>query len=200
MPGYYRRTAPKVIDGRVQKKNRHELTPNYWNTYQKVPVIDKERPGRNYRHLLTKKDILEFIEIIPEWNELSTGLDAVLLARGAEHLDGWYDKGVIGICAWQRKIYRNFSKGYFLDHAAIFSRLGVESKRHGGDYLCHFTEATAKAYQLLHIFLHELGHHHDRMTTKNQEYSGRGETYAEEWAIKYEQIVWDSYLKEFDLS
>ena len=25
-------------------------------------MIDKERPGRGYRHLLTKKDILEFID------------------------------------------------------------------------------------------------------------------------------------------
>lgn len=200
MPGYYRRTAPKVIDGQVQKKNRHALTPNYWNTRQKVPVIDKERPGRNYRHLLTKKDILEFIEIIPEWNELSKGLDAVLLATGERRLDGWYDLGVIGICAWERNIWREVGKGYFVDHAEIFSRLSVESKRQGGGYLCHFTQATAKAFQLLHIFLHELGHHHDRMTTKNQKYSGRGETYAEEWAIKYEQIVWDSYLKKFDLS
>jgi hypothetical protein len=200
MPGYYRRTTPKVSDGRVQKKNRHALTPNYWNTYQKVPVIDKERPGRNYRHLLNKKDILEFIEIVPEWNELSKGLDAVLLAPGEQDTDGWYDNGVVGICAWERNIWREVSKGYFREHAEIFSRLGVESKRRGNVYLCHFTEVTAKAYQLLHIFLHELGHHHDRMTTKNQKYTGRGETYAEEWAIKYEQIVWDSYLKKFDLA
>ena len=78
MSGFYRRTTPKVTGGKVQKKNLHAPTPNYWNTVQSVPAIDKERPGRGYRHLLTKKDILEFIEIVPEWDELSTGLDAVL--------------------------------------------------------------------------------------------------------------------------
>ena len=30
-------------------------------------------------------------------------------------------------------------------------------------------------------------------------FTGRGERYAEDCALKYEQIVWDSYLKKFDL-
>jgi hypothetical protein len=198
MSGFYRRATPKVTGGKVQKKNRHALTPNYWNTVQRVPVIDKERPGRGYRHLLTKKDILEFIEIVPEWDELSTGLNAVLLAPGENNLDGWYGDGVIGICAWDRDIWREVSKPYYHEHEDVFSRLGVESKRQGNFHVCKFTEGTARAYQLLHIFLHELGHHHDRMTTKRKMFTGRGEGYAEDWAIKYEQIVWDSYLKKFD--
>ena len=199
MSGFYRRTTPKVTGGKVQKKNRHAPTPNYWNTVQSVPAIDKERPGRGYRHLLTKKDILEFIEIVPEWDELSTGLDAVLLAPGEYDLDGWYDDGVIGICAWNRDIWVKVSKPYYREHEEVFSRLDVESERQDYFHVCKFTEATARAYQLLHVFLHELGHHHDRMTTKRKMFTGRGERYAEDWAIKYEQIVWDSYLKKFDL-
>lgn len=199
MSGFNRRTTPKVTDGKVQKKNRHAPTSNYWNTLQRVPAIDKERPGRGYRHLLTKKDILEFIEIVPEWNELSTGLDAVLLARGEFDLDGWYDDGVVGICAWSRDVWREVHNPFFHAHEEVFSRLGVESEPRGSFHICRFTEMKARAYQLLHIFLHELGHHHDRMTTKRQMFTGRGEGYAENWALKHEKMVWDSYLRKFDL-
>lgn len=200
MSGFYRRTAPKVTDGKVQKKNRHTPTPNYWNAPQRVPVIDKERSGRGYRHLLSRRHILEFIEIVPEWNELSIGLDAVLLARGDFDCDGWYDNGVVGICAWSRDFWTEVSDAYFQEHEEVFSRLGVKSERRGRFHICEFTEMTARAYQLLHIFLHELGHHHDRMTTKCKVRAGRGESYAEEWAFKFEKRVWDSYLKKFDLA
>lgn len=199
MSGYHRLTSPKVINGTVQKKNRHELTPTYWNTPQKMPVIDKERPGRGYRHLLNRKHILQFIEIIPEWDKLSEGLDAILLARGNYRVDGWYGRGVIGVCAWERDLWREAPDAYFQAHEECFSRLGVESERQGKYHVCQFTEKTARAYLLLHIFLHELGHHHDRMTTKRQTRTGRGESYAEHWAFKHEKTVWDAYLKRFDL-
>ena len=106
---------------------------------------------------------------------------------------------MIGICAWNRDIWVEVSKPYYREHEEVISRLGVESERQDYFHVCKFTEATARAYQLLHVFLHELGHHHDRMTTKRKMFTGRGERYAEDWAIKYEQIVWDSYLKKFDL-
>jgi hypothetical protein len=45
-----------------------------------------------------------------------------------------------------------------------------------------WTENTARAYQLLYMFLHELGHHHDRMTTRSRRATARGEPYAESYA------------------
>lgn len=62
-----------------------------------------------------------------------------------------------------------------------------------------WTEAQARAYQLLHIFFHEFGHHHDRMTTKRQVRGSRGESYAEAYARQYEDLIWDRYLRVFDL-
>ena len=67
------------------------------------------------------------------------------------------------------------------------------------EVLCKWTEAQARAYQLLHIFLHELGHHHDRMTTKSKSDASRGELYAEAYALKYEAEIWMRYLETFDL-
>ena len=198
---YNRRSTPKVIDGQVQKKNRHRLTPNYWNTVQDLLVVDKERAGRGYKHLLSKSDIYEFIEIVPEWDRLAEGLDAILLAAGEDDCHGWYDHlGVIGICAWERDLWSVVDNYFFDQHANLFKRLGVPCERREQVYICKFTESTARAFQLLHILLHELGHHHDRMTTRSQRATVRGETYAENWSFKYEAKVWTAYLERFGLN
>jgi len=47
--------------------------------------------------------------------------------------------------------------------------------------------------------LHELGHHHDRMTTKSKRTASRGEGYAERYALAYADRIWESYLNEFGL-
>jgi hypothetical protein len=51
-----------------------------------------------------------------------------------------------------------------------------------------FTEGQARAYQLLHILPHELGHHHDRITTRSRRRSARGEPYAEAYANRVAQL------------
>ncbi len=40
---------------------------------------------------------------------------------------------------------------------------------------------------------------HYRMTTKHKLSSGRGEGYAEEFAFEYESVVWERYLRAFDM-
>ena len=184
-----RKTNPKVRDGKVQKKNRHAPTPSYWNTLQCVPVIDKEKPGRDHRHYLRKDDITRFIQILPDWDELSKDLDAVVLAKGGGP-DGWFHKGVIGICAWPRDSRVLLDIDGFKEHAEIFERLNVKSHKQDNHYVCLFSEAQVKAYQLLHIFLHELGHHHNRKTDHSKQYT-------EEYAKKYEANIWQSYINEF---
>jgi hypothetical protein len=57
-----------------------------------------------------------------------------------------------------------------------------------------------RAYQLLHILTHELGHHHDRITTQSQKRAARGEPYAEAYARKYEALVWESFTRHFPLN
>jgi len=205
MASFNRRSTPKVVDGRVQKKNRHEPTATYWTENPIVPEIDKERPGRGFRHLLSKRDILDFIDIIPNWSTHAEGLAAVLLAEKQIGWDGWYNYadpdvgGIIGICAWTKDIWRTSDKRFYFQHRRLFKRLGVPCEAHGEDVLCKFTEDTARAYQLLHIFLHELGHHHDRMTSKQKQATGRGEHYAEGWAFERERILWDAYQQKFGL-
>ncbi len=55
------------------------------------------------------------------------------------------------------------------------------------------------AVQNLHILLHELGHHHDRITTRSRRRASRGESYAEQYARTYEERIWADYLRRFPL-
>ncbi len=194
-----RKTTPKVVDGKVQRKNRSAETPNYYNTPQDVPVIDRQKSGHGYRHLIKKRELVDFISILPDWEELSRGLNAVVLASGEFNVDGWYGSGVVGICAWDRVLARELDPSYYAEHRDLFARLGVPCRKTGGVWSCEFNEATARAYQLVHVFLHELGHHHDRMTTKSKGRANRGEDYAENYAIQYEKVIWNRYQEVFGL-
>ena len=40
------KSTPKVKDGKVQKKNNHNLTPNYWNSKQREVQIVQEKLGK----------------------------------------------------------------------------------------------------------------------------------------------------------
>jgi len=163
------------------------------------PVIRREFPGKGYHHFVTRKDINAFIGLLPEWPIISRGLSEVLLARGERGCDGWYTGRVLGISAWESDLWREVPPDYYLEHKALFSRLGVQCKKQGFFYLCRFTILTVKAFQLLHVFLHELGHHYDRITTKKMREASRGEMFAEQYANRYQEIVWRRYVDLFGL-
>lgn len=195
-----RKTTPKVTGGKPLKKNNHEVTPNYWNTTQDEVQIDSEKPGKGYKHFLKKRDILKFIEIIPDWNVYAHGLDAIVLESGDTDHDGiYYSVGVICIAAWPREKDIEISKGFFKDHKYLFNRLGVKSTEFKDYYFCEFNEDQIRAYQLLHVFLHELGHHYDRMKTKSKHSTARGEQFAEDFAFENEAKMWHKYEETFDV-
>ena len=192
-----RKSAPGVSGGRVQKKNNPEWTANYYSTAPASLVIDRQRPGQGYRHVLMQRDIEKFIRLLPDWAELSRGLHAIVLAPGEYTTNGWHTPGVVGVCAWEADLWIDYAVGHYEDHQIIFDKLGVRSHKIENGVMCEFTEAQARAYQLLHILLHELGHHHDRMTTKSQVRAARGEPYAEAYALAYEARIWERYQEKF---
>ena len=192
-----RKATPKVVGGRVQKKNDPETSPSYYDTPQALPVIDRQRPGKGYRHVLMQRDIETFIGLLPEWAELSRGLNAIVLAPGERTTNGWHEPGVVHICAWEEDLWVDYAVSHSEDHKDIFDRLGVVSHLIEKGVMCEFTEAQARAYQLFHILLHELGHHHDRMTTKSKVRASRGEPYAEAYALKHEAVIWGRYQQAF---
>lgn len=197
-----RKSAPEVKGGQVQKKNNWALTPNYYSHAQRELVIDRKRPGAGYRHLLKKRDILDFIAILPDWAELSRGLDAIVLAPGRENYFGYHTPGVVHVRAWKEDLWIECSREFYLRDKYFFNRLNVpcEPLEDGyDDYLCKFTEETARAYQLLSIFLHELGHHRDLMTTKAQQQISRGEGFADRYAEVNSAYIWKRYQEQFGL-
>ncbi len=192
-----RKSAPQVSKGRVQKKNNPEWTASYYDTPPPSLTIDRQRPGAGYRHVLKQRDIEAFLALLPDWAELSKGLNAIVLAPGEYSLNGWHTPGVVGICAWEADLWVDYGAGHYEDHQAVFDNLGVSSHVIEKGVMCEFTEAQARAYQLLHILLHELGHHHDRMTTRSRIRASRGEPYAEAYALTYEAQIWERYQETF---
>ncbi len=192
-----RKSTPQVIGGRVQKKNNPEWTANYYSTPPPSLVIDRQRPGKGYRHLLLQRDIEAFIRLLPDWAELSRGLHAIVLAPGEYSTDGWHSPGVVHVCAWESDLWIDYAASHYKDHQDVLGRLGVRSHEIKNGVMCEFTEAQARAYQLLHILLHEMGHHYDRMTTKSKVRASRGEPYAEQYALAYEARIWEQYQETF---
>lgn len=196
-----RKSTPKVIGGVVLRKNNHKKTPNYWNTNQQNVIIDVEKPGKGYKHFLKKRDVLKFIEIIPNWDEISKSLDAIVLASSDIECDGYYNNdGVVCISAWEKEMDIWIKESYYRDHKELFERFGVKTtERENNTFYCEFNEDQIKAYQLLHILLHELGHHVDRIRTKSKITAARGEQFAEDYAFKYEKIIWQAYQQQFNV-
>jgi hypothetical protein len=54
--------------------------------------VDRLDPGPGYRHLLFQKDIYASIDLLPDWEELAVGLNAITLAPGS-----WDDDGAYGM-------------------------------------------------------------------------------------------------------
>jgi hypothetical protein len=61
-----------------------------------------------------------------------------------------------------------------------------------------WTEAQARGFLLLDVLVHELGHHHDRMTTRGNRAS-RGEPYAMAYARRVRAEIWPQYTRVFEI-
>jgi len=205
MRRFHPRQSPDVRKGRVQKKNGHlPHQQDYYLWQQREVMIDRQRPGDGYRHLLTVADLRRFLALLPNWPEISVGLNAVVLARGGGRYDGWHRRGIVAVCAWERTLWTENDPDYVEQHKALLERLGVPMEpvhdtENGKPWIrCQWTEEAARAFQLLHILLHELGHHHDRITTRRGQRADRGEFYAENYAWQYEGVIWERYWQEFE--
>lgn len=193
-----RKTTPKVVNGVVLRKNNHRFTPDYFNTEQDQVLLRVEKPGKGYKHFLNKRDLKTFVELLPNWDVLSVGLRSIVLESGYSDYDGiYYYEGVICLSAWNKEQAVLMSPAYYEAHADLLKRLGVPTNESEKGVYCDFSIEQIKAYQLLHILLHELGHHYDRLCTKQQIRPGRGEDFAENYAFQYEEQIWIAYQDAF---
>ncbi len=188
------KSSPTVRSGQQYRAESAADQPRDFNSPRSFPEIFRKNPGPKHRHVLHTKHVRAFIEILPDWNELSIGLNVILLAPHRPGCDGFHRPGLIAICAQPRGLsIETDNRAYLSQHRCIFDRLSIARESEGESTLIHFTEASLRAFQLLHIFLHELGHHHDRMTTKSRRRSSRGESFAETFANEQARKVWSAY-------
>ena len=153
-----RRTALKVRNGRVLKKNRPTLS-----VHQRITIL-RRSPGLGFRHVVTKEDLLAFLDIIPGWPKYSAGLERIELEAGSDATEGSYafyhreETGGIYLCAWPDSLWVTWDRAHF-DYHPQLQELGVASEVKDKTVECRFTLAQARAFLLLHVFVHELGHH-----------------------------------------
>jgi hypothetical protein len=193
---FNRRTATKVKDGRVHRKNRHRPTGH--DGY----VLDRESPGRGFRHAVTKQDVQAFIDIVPGWDQFSERLERIVLASRSDGCDGAHEfyhreeTGAIFLHAWRDDLWTDLTTSYFDVHQPIFEKLGVSYDRLKDCVTCRFTEGQARAFMLLHVFMHEIGHHYDRIHQKHSD-SSKGEDYAERFATSRFEQLFPAYVRVF---
>ena len=193
----WRKTNPRVRDGRVQRKNRSETTRPHGPRRRSLPDIHREHPGRTYRHVVDEEDVRRLIALLPDWGVLSAGLEAIVLAQGDDDLQGWYRRGIIGLCAWDRDLEQLYDLWFVEQHAEVLEMLDVPVEREAERMRCRFDEGSARDFSLLHVFLHEVGHHVDLMSTQRRRDCPCGEPFAESWAVERGRALWPAYARAF---
>ena len=95
-------------------------------------MFARERPGKTGRHVLRADEVRRFCELLPEWEQLRVGLDAVVLGAASGHIDGWYDDGMIVLAAWEREEPFEWSCPHAIEHAEIATQCGAVIGPHKG--------------------------------------------------------------------
>jgi hypothetical protein len=149
--------------------------------------------------VLKRRDLERFIELIPGWDELSNGLKWIVLSSDTSW-SGYYRRGELAVCAWPSTLWtEDMSKHFYWEHAELLERLGVDVWKVGYRWVAEWTENQVRAYQLMHVFLHELGHHRDWMTTRSKRGPERGEAFAQAFAFELEEQLWEGFARVFPL-
>src|SRR5258708_6493317 len=138
MKSIARKWNPRLTGAPVHRKDRHIATPVYHGSGQTLTVIDRKRPGRGFRHVLKPKDIRAFIELLPDWDDLSVGLDAIVLAPGSREVYGYHTRGVVHVCAWEEDLWLSFPRESFEWQRGVIERLGVPYGAETDGVLCKF--------------------------------------------------------------
>jgi hypothetical protein len=198
--GRNRRGALRVRDGRVQRKNNWVEDKADYHVWRQPEVrLDRRAPGAGYRHVLTIAQLRRFIALLPQWDAMSTDLDAIVLDAGEPVNMGWYQEGVIGLRAWSDRLWFETEREWVEANQHVLSLLEVVPEKRGGCWRLEWTEAQARAFTLLDVLPHEIGHHVDRLRTRSRRSPARGEPYAERFARDVFDAVWPVYGEHFAL-
>lgn len=155
--------------------------------------VRKEKPGRGFISLTIKRDMERFIELIPQWKELSLGLSQVVLSPGEKDVLGWRSPGIIGLNAWERELeWEDCTPDFYNMNKELFKSLEIPVLRDGNAYVIKFTDLTARAFQLLHVFVVLLCQHRDAIGDKKTNHS---KTY---WKNRGKELF-NRYIQVFEI-
>lgn len=190
-----RKSAPGVKGGKVQKKNRQTLSPDIYEHEFDELVVIRERPLKGYFHAVTPSDVRRWVRRIPEWAAVTDQVKAVVLTEGGDWAFGRYNNaGIIKIDAWPKRPEPLAERKDWLVER-IWEASGSPWRSY--DQPVALSRSEAKAFLLLGTFLHELGHHLDRITTRSGLDAANGEPFAIDYELRRQRELWDAYLEEF---
>lgn len=199
----HRRTATKVRHGRVQRKNRWTRPVNAAGP--NGVAIERARPGVGYVHAVTQDEVYSFVQNLTDWPRLSVGLNKIILEPGCSGWYGYYHSGVIGL----RAFYGDLTIVYAPDKKSrdrdFFDMVTVDveyeldpaaDEQKVDRVVYHLTRPMARAFMLVHVLSHELGHHLDRMTNHLRN-CPHGEPFAYRYEWAQAPHFWRTYLRVF---
>ena len=204
----------------MRKKNNWTPSPGDYRALPQADIaLERRKPAEGCRHLITVAQLRAFVELLPEWEEIAVGVRAIVL-DSATDCYGWYQAGIVAICNWEHELWSLEPASFFDECGYVIEKFGVETVSLSESYELRelnelldslgkppivagdawrevrWTAAQARAFLLLYVLPHELGHHHDRMTTRSRRVA-RGEPYAEAYARRAVEALWPAYAREF---
>lgn len=185
----------KNPSGKVQRKNRSRGGSGYSPTGR--CAIERKRPGRGFRHVVTQDEVYQFLQIIPNWTEYAVGLERVLLDEGSDYRSGWFARGTIALCAFPTDLIVKFESEFFYRDIDFFKKFQVHWDTSDEEkFEVALTRSQAKYFALMRTLLHELGHHWD-LATNRRSWCTRGESYAEDFGRRMESEIFNDYVSVF---
>ncbi len=194
MRGGQRKSTPGVVDGRVKKKNRTALSPDPYESDLPSLEIRRMRPAKGYYHAVSVTDVRRMIALIPDWDEVAQGIRAVFLTPGGDDAYGRYNNaGIIKLDAWPRS-----GIDPVLDRKRwLLAQIGIDLGSLKEGDLVQMNRDQARCFLLLGTFLHEIGHHLDRMSTRSKRDAANGEAVAVAYEHRRQQELYPAYCAEF---
>src|ERR1700754_1346353 len=109
MPRTNRKSAMKVVDGTVKRKNNWvDDAADYRRRDQEEIVLDRRDPGAGRRHVLTIQHLRDYLAIAPDFGLIARDIDAIVLCEPAHPgLLGRYCNNVVELCSWERELWWN---------------------------------------------------------------------------------------------
>ncbi|RYG23660.1 hypothetical protein EON82_13340 [bacterium] len=189
-----RKSAPGVRGGKTRKKNRTALSPDIYEHEFDRLVVQRIRPAKGHYHAVSPTDVRRFAALIPDWETVSEGIRAVVLTPGGDDCFGRYhNAGVIKLDAWPKveTAYVPPRKEW------LMRQLGIEEPHDDIGWFLHLSREQVRCFLLMGTFLHDLGHHIDRMTTRSKADASNGEPFAIAYEHRRQRELWEAFCREF---